>query len=279
MIRVKVGQHEIAWPPFLFILTVHAAALSGLFCFSWQALGVCMLFYWLTAGLGISLGFHRLLTHHSFTVPRPLLYFFAFLGSLACQAGPITWVTAHRLHHEYADREGDPHSPIRSFFWAHMGWCVVKKNQIYDPKVQSVVAKELVRDRGMVFLQRTFVLWNVVLGAALYAWGGWPFVVWGIFVRLVLTYHGTWLINSAAHTWGSQRYATGDRSRNLWWLAPLTFGEGWHNNHHAFLNSARHGHKWWEVDVTYYTIRLLSKLHLASAIHLPQPNNLTAADI
>lgn len=262
---------KIAWPAFLFIMGVHVAAITGLFIFSWSAVLLCLALHWITGGLGITLGFHRLLTHRSFKVPKAVEYLLAILGSLACQGGPIKWTVAHRLHHAYSDQEGDPHTPLKSFFWAHMGWCLYQNKNIDDPKEYSKVAPDLTRDPIMVFIDQAHILWTLILAVALYLWGGWPFVVWGIFVRLVLVYHATWFVNSAAHVWGYQTYKSKDQSTNLWWVALMTYGEGWHNNHHAFQFSARHGLQWWEFDLTYLTIRILNFLRLAKDIKIPAP--------
>ena len=257
-----------------FIIGVHILALAAFFTFSWPAVALCLVLHWVTGGVGVTLGYHRLLTHRSFKVPKPIEYFLALVASLACQGGPITWVATHRLHHLKSDEEGDPHSPLDGFFWAHMGWCL-RRNRMDDYKELARYAPDLTSDPVYVFLNRTHILWTLLLAAGLYAWGGWPFVVWGIFVRLVLVYHTTWLVNSAAHVWGYRTYKTGDRSTNLWWVALFSYGEGWHNNHHAFQHSARHGLKWWEFDATYFMIQCLQLLGLAQAVKVPSKHLLT----
>lgn len=264
-------KKSVHWPATLFIVAIHVASLAAFFTFSWKALFLCVVFHWITGGLGITLGYHRLLTHRSLKVPKILEYFFAMCGNLACQGGPISWVTAHRMHHAYSDKEGDPHSPLKGFFWAHMGWCLTHNKEIESREVQARLAPDLVRDPVMVFLDRTHILWTVLLAVGFYALGGWSFVVWGIFVRTILVYHCTWLVNSAAHIWGYRTYKASDESTNCWWVALLTYGEGWHNNHHAFQYSARHGLKWWEFDSTYLTIEFLRFFGLAEAIKLPAP--------
>ncbi len=251
-----------------FIIGAHILALGAFFTFSWPALILCLVLHWVTGGLGVTLGYHRLLTHRSFQVPKIFEYFLALMASLACQGGPITWVATHRLHHEKSDEEGDPHTPLEGFFWAHMGWCL-RDNQMEKSEELARYAPDLVKDPVYVFLNRTHILWTALLAAGLYAWGGWSFVVWGIFVRMVLVYHSTWLVNSAAHVWGYRTYKTTDRSTNLWWVALFSYGEGWHNNHHAFQHSARHGLKWWELDATYFMIQCLEFLGLAKAIKVP----------
>ena len=265
----KAVKPAIHWPASVFIIGVHILALAGIFTFSWKALILCVVMHWVTGGVGITLGYHRLLTHRSFKTPKLIEYFLALMGSLACQSGPIKWVVAHRLHHAYSDQVGDPHSPKHGFFWAHMGWCLVENRQVDNPAIQAKIAPDLVKDKVMVFMDNTHILWTILLAAGLYAWGGWPFVIWGVFVRLVLVYHATWFVNSAAHVWGYKTYKSSDDSMNLWWVALMTYGEGWHNNHHAFQYSAKHGLQWWEFDTTYMMIQFLKFFGLASAIKLP----------
>lgn len=269
-------KKELNWPIFLFIIGVHIASVGAFFTFSWKALVLCVALHWITGGLGITLGYHRLLTHRSFKVPKPLEYLLAVFANLACQGGPITWVAAHRLHHMKSDQEGDPHSPLEGFFWAHMGWCL-HNNETLDknPTEVAKLVPDMIKDPVYVWMNRTHILWTILLSLGLYAWGGWPFVIYGIFLRLVLVYHCTWLVNSAAHVWGYQSYKTTDQSRNLWWVALITYGEGWHNNHHAFQYSARHGLKWWESDSTYLTIKVLKRLKLAKGIRIPSKKLLT----
>jgi len=270
-------KKKVEWPASLFIVGIHIAALAAFFTYNWPAFGVCIILHWVTGGLGITLGYHRLLTHRSFKVPKLLEYFLAFIGSLACQSGPITWVVVHRIHHAESDDEWDPHSPVQGFFWAHMGWCLSQNKMIDDPAIKAKYAPDLVRDPVHRFLNQYNILGTLLLAAGLYAWGGWPFVVWGVFVRLVLVYHCTWLVNSAAHIWGYQTYFTGDQSTNLWWVALMSYGEGWHNNHHAFQYSARHGLKWWEFDSTYLMIKLLKVLGLATAVKTPSKQLLASS--
>jgi len=260
---------KFSWTFFLFLVATHIAALGSFYFFSWPAVVLCVVFHWITGGLGITLGYHRLLTHRSFKTPKWVEYTLAFIGNLAGESDPASWVTTHRLHHTYSDTELDPHTPLRSFMWAHMTWIFYADKRTADRQEQAKVAPELVNDRFYHFLAKTHILWNFVLGGLFYAWGGWPFVFWGIFMRLVLVYHSTWLVNSAAHVWGYETYKTDDTSKNNWWVALLTYGEGWHNNHHAFLYSSRHGLKWWEIDTTYMMIWFMEKIGLAQAVKIP----------
>lgn len=253
------------------IVAIHLVALLALWpaMFTWKALLTALVLQAVCA-MGITIGYHRLLTHRSFRCSRPVEYFLTLMGCLNLQGGPIKWTATHRLHHQHSDEEQDPHSPRHGFFWSHVLWCFT-----FDPTFDSFdkysqYAKDLARDRGHVFLERTTELWQIPLAAALFWWGGWPCVIWGVFVRLVYVYHMTWFVNSASHTWGYRNFTTSDVSRNLWWVALLTFGEGWHNNHHAYPRSARHGLKPWEFDMSWLVIRTLVALRLASDLRLPE---------
>lgn len=254
-------------PVILFMAIVHGGALFALLPanFSWAAVGVAIFLHWVTGGLGITLGFHRLLTHRSFQAPKWLEYFLAFCGTLACEGGVIDWVGMHRLHHLHSDQPADPHDSNRGFWWSHMGW-MLREIPSRDQVVRFT--KDLYDDRFYQFLNKSFIPLQVLLGAGLYLLGGWPFVVWGVFVRLIAVFHCTWLVNSATHQFGYRTYESGDRSTNCWWVALLTYGEGWHNNHHAFQHSARHGLQWWEIDMTWMTIQLLQALGLAKKVKL-----------
>lgn len=249
------------------MLAIHMGALAAFIpgTFSWSAVGLALILHWVTGGLGITLGWHRLLTHRSFQTPKWLEYFFAFCGSLACEGGVIEWVGLHRNHHMHSDQEQDQHNSGRGFWWSHMGWMLFEVPA--KAEVQRLT-KDINSDPVYQFLDKYFFPIQVAFGLLLYALGGWPFVVWGIFVRLVLVYHCTWFVNSATHQFGYRTYESGDRSTNCWWVALLTYGEGWHNNHHAFPHSARHGMAWWEIDTTWMMIRLLQWLGLAEKVRL-----------
>lgn len=270
-------QHEsagIAWAPVLWIGGLHVGALLAFVpgYFSWSALAVCLSLHWLTGCLGICLTYHRLLTHRSFaTRPKWLEYVLTALGCCASEGGAIGWVADHRRHHAHADDEHDVHSPRRGFGWAHMFWWITPDiRSIHTPEYYERWCPDLNRDPVHRWLDTYHFLFPIALGVGLYALGGMPWLVWGGFVRSVLLLHTTWLVNSATHLWGSRPYATRDTSTNLWWVGLLAYGEGWHNNHHAFPSSARHGLRWWEFDLTYGIIRLLSWVKLARAVKLPQ---------
>jgi len=254
-------------PTLVVFVIIHLGVLGAPATFSWPALGVAALLHYLLGGLGICLGYHRLLTHRSFSTPRWLEYLLAIFGGLSLQGGPITWVADHRIHHGHSDKESDPHSPQENFLWGHMLWMVFPQPMSLEERARY--APELWANPFYRFLERWHLALQVPLAALLWGVGGWPFVVYGVFLRLVVVYHCTWLINSACHRWGYRTFATPDDSRNLWWVALLTWGEGWHNNHHANPTSARHGLRWWEVDLTFLAIRLLEGLGLAWDVERP----------
>jgi stearoyl-CoA desaturase (delta-9 desaturase) len=256
-----------------------AAVLPALF--SWSALAAAAVVYYLTGALGICLGYHRLLTHRSLRLARPLEYVVATLGVLALQGGPITWVATHRAHHAYSDTERDPHDSRRGFVWSHVAWLFARNPARLSPEEERRFAHDVAADPYHRFLEATMLGWQLALALALFALGGWSWVVWGIFVRLVATYHVTWLVNSAAHLAGYRTYRTPgqDRSTNNWWVALLAWGEGWHNNHHAFPASARHGMRWFEFDVTWWTIKMLGALRVAREIRVPNAATLRRREV
>jgi stearoyl-CoA desaturase (delta-9 desaturase) len=257
----------LAWNVIIYMATIHLVALFAFLPsnFSWKAVLVTLFLYWLTACIGVTLGYHRLVSHRSFEVPKWLEYILIFCGTLACEGGPISWIGLHRIHHKFSDHEGDPHDSNKGFWWSHMGWMFIK-----NPANQHVpkYTKDIQNDPFYQFCEKYFIFIQVVLGLLLFWWGGWPLVIWGIFLRLVLVFHVTWFVNSATHKFGYKSHESNDNSRNCWWVALLTFGEGWHNNHHAFQYSARHGLQWWEIDLTWFTIKILQFLGLAKNIKL-----------
>jgi stearoyl-CoA desaturase (delta-9 desaturase) len=219
--------------------------------------------------VGVTLGYHRLLAHRAFQVPRWLKAVILTCGALSCQQGPLDWVGLHRHHHLHSDDPADHHDSRRGFWWSHMGWML---HQVPAGVYVSLLTGDLARSGYTRWLNRWYLLLQLPLAMVLYGVGqltgagGWALVLWGIPLRLVLVYHATWLVNSAAHRWGSARFATGEGSRNCWWVALLTFGEGWHNNHHAFPSSARMGLRRWEVDPTWWHIQLLRRCGLARRV-------------
>jgi stearoyl-CoA desaturase (Delta-9 desaturase) len=231
------------------------------------------------AGFGVTVGFHRLLTHRSFQTYKPVEYAFAAAGSIAVQGPVIDWVADHRKHHAHADEEGDPHSPhvdfgdgwrgaLRGLFHAHMGWLFVNHGQARRHKY----APDLLEDGGMRVLSRSFP-WLALAGLAIPLLvglaldqtlaGALSALLWGGLVRIFLQHHITWSINSVCHFFGRRRFDIEDQSTNVFWLAVLSFGESWHHNHHAFPRSARHGLRWWEIDISALLIGALERLGLA----------------
>lgn len=267
----KNGQPLVFnWTSAAFFAVVHALALLAPWFFSWSALGVALVLHWLFGSIGICLGYHRLLTHRSLQVPKGLEYALALVGVLALQGSPIFWVAGHRRHHTYTeDIDKDPYSAKRGFWWSHMGWLLYKRPEFFEYQSNRNFAPDLAKDAFYRWLDRYHLLLQIPLGVGLYLLGGWSFFIYGLFVRAVLLWHSTWLINSASHITGYRSHDSNDNSRNLWWAALLTYGEGWHNNHHAYPNVAKAGWKWWEIDITWWAIVSLKQLGLAQRVVLP----------
>ena len=256
--------------------------------FSWVDLGLLLGMYAVTA-VGITVGFHRLFTHRSFEANRAVQFVLAALGSMAVQGPLLKWVAFHRRHHQHSDTHDDPHSPhhhgagplglLRGLWHAHLGWVFLS-----DPPHLSRYVKDLRQSRLLRYVSALFPLWVLagltiptVLGGVLtLSWSGALFgLVWGGLVRIFLVHHVTWSVNSVCHLWGGRPYRSDDESRNNFLFGVLALGEGWHNNHHAFQNSARHGLRWWQIDVSWYVIRALALVGLAWRIKLPATHLLT----
>jgi stearoyl-CoA desaturase (delta-9 desaturase) len=255
------------------LVAIHVGALLAFFSgfFSWSGLILALALWWLTGAFGIALCFHRALTHRSLVFWKPLEYFAAVCGTLALQGDPIEWVATHRLHHAHSDEENDPHDAHRGMWWTHIDWLYMPNKNRPSDQEQRRQALDLWSQPFYRFLHHRSFMLQIVLAAILFALGGMSWLVWGVFVRLVFVYHMTWFVNSAAHKFGYRTYRTGDLSTNCWWVALLTWGEGWHNNHHAFPFSARHGLRWFEFDLTWIQIKLLRAMHLARNVRLPSP--------
>lgn len=250
--------------------------------FSWVDLGLLLGMIFLTA-IGITVGYHRLFTHHAFETNIVVKFVLAILGSMAVQGPVLKWVATHRRHHQYSDRPEDPHTPhhhgggvlgtLRGAWHAHIGWFFKP-----DPEDMTRYVPDLRRSRALRVVDALFPLW-VVLGLVIPAvlggvisgtWAGvWTGLIWGGLVRVFVVHHGTWSINSACHLWGQRTYRSGDQSRDNIVFGVLAMGEGWHNTHHAFPTSARHGLRWWQFDVSYWVIRALALLGLAWHVRLP----------
>jgi stearoyl-CoA desaturase (delta-9 desaturase) len=258
------------------IAVFHLGALAALFFFTWQRLTVMLALYVLAINVGIGMCYHRLLTHRGYQAPKWLEYAMSICATLSLEGGPIFWVATHRVHHQHSDREGDPHTPREGGWWAHIGWIVWGNAMHAQTGLLARYVPDLESNRFYVWLSKYHWIPLATSGVLLFGlgWlaGGWKsavgMVLWGAFLRVTLGLHATWLVNSATHLWGSRRFKTRDDSRNNWWVALFTGGEGWHNNHHAYPVSARHGIAWYEIDINYWGIWLLSKLGLVRKIQV-----------
>ena len=260
------------WGTTIVMIFLHIGALAALFMFSWKIFAATVFLYWMTTGLGISMGYHRLHTHRSYVTFWPIEYFFAVCGALTLEGGPISWVATHRVHHQLSDKPGDPHSPRDGAWWSHMGWLLWGETMHNNTRAMGKYAPDLAKDRFYVWLNNYHWLPSVILAGVLYAIGGLPLLLWGGFFRIVFGLHATWLVNSATHMWGRRRFNTRDDSRNNWWVALMTFGEGWHNNHHAHPTSARHGLAWYEFDPSWILLKVMKFFGLARAIRVAKVN-------
>ncbi len=251
--------------PFVFL---HVGCLGIIWVgWSWVAVLVAVALYVLRM-FAITAFYHRYFSHRTFHTSRVAQFVFAALGNSSIQRGPLWWAATHRHHHRHSDTEEDAHSPgVKGFWWSHIGWMTSSRN--FPTDYQSV--KDFAKYRELVFLNRFDLIVPALMGGALYGLGawlqamgwntsGWQMFVWGFFLSSTVLLHATLFINSLAHVWGSRPFKTEDDSRNNFWLALLTLGEGWHNNHHRYMASARQGFRWWEIDLTYYGLKVLSWL-------------------
>ncbi|WP_414649371.1 acyl-CoA desaturase [Edaphobacter sp.] len=273
-------EGRINWITAIAMGIFHVLAFTALFFFSWTNVAAAVIMYIFAINVGIGMAYHRLLTHRGYKTPKWVEYFITACGCLALEGGPIFWVATHRVHHQNSDHEGDPHTPHDGTWWAHAGWIISGRALHSETALLGRYAPDLTRDRVHVWLSKYHYLplvvtglMQIALGAALAGpghriVGGLGMVLWATFLRVTVGLHATWLVNSATHLWGKRRFETKDDSRNNWWVAILTGGEGWHNNHHAHPVSARHGLAWYEFDPNYYGIWLLSKLGLAEKIQI-----------
>lgn len=251
------------WVTVIAMWVFHIGALAALFYIDLGAMLVAAFLWWVTGMLGIGMGYHRLLTHRGYKTPKWVEYTLATCGALALEGGPLFWVATHRIHHQHSDHEGDPHTPREGTYWAHIGWIFAGQAMHHDTTVLKRYVPDLSKDRYHVWLSAYHWVPQVVVGVALLAIGGIPYVLWGVFFRTTYGLHATWLVNSATHIWGKRRFSTKDDSTNNWWVALLTWGEGWHNNHHAHPVSARHGLAWYEVDMNWIGIKAMQMVGLA----------------
>ncbi len=248
-----------------FLATLFAIELLWQRAVNWTDLALLVAFN-LLAGLGVTVGYHRMLTHRSFQ-PHPVVKFiFLVFGSMAVEGPALEWAATHIKHHAHSDREGDPHSPVEGFWHAHMGWMF--NRSFADP---NIYCRNLVKDPIVVFVSRTFIFWVILSLAIPFAIGGWTGLLWGGLVRIFLTHHITWSVNSVCHTFGKREFETRDQSRNEWIVGLLGLGEGWHNNHHAFPRSAFHGLHWWQFDLSGYVIWTLERVGLVRDVYRVSP--------
>lgn len=267
-IRAALEPHNrrFQWDFAILMVIFHTAAVAAFFEFRWSALAVLAVTWILAQNIGIAVVYHRLLTHRGFVVPKGFEYVLAVLGTMALQGSPVYWVAVHRLHHRFSDEHGDPHSPRDGKWWSHMGW-LLNGSLHNNSAILEKYAPDLMKDRFYRWLNHYHWVPVTVLGIALVAIGGLPWLLWGVFLRVTIGLHVTWMVNSVTHAWGSRRFNTGDDSTNNWWVALLTGGEGWHNNHHAHPVSARHGMAWYELDPNYWVIWVLEKLGVATKVY------------
>lgn len=286
-----VQPYRIDWVNAGVICSVHALAMLALFppFFNWTAVIVAVVTARLFGLLGVNIGYHRLLTHRSFACPKWLEHSLVVIAICCAEDTPARWVAVHRRHHEKSDEQHDPHSPLAGFWWSHIGWLLVKNPDLARLGIYERYARDVLRDPFYLRLERNFwqlkillIQLNVFFVAGLLVGlaqtvstsAAVPvaisFIVWGVFVRTVFVWHQTWAVNSVTHLWGYRNYFTDEDSRNNVLVGLWAHGEGWHNNHHADQRSARHGHRWWEIDTTYFTIRIFEALGLAWNVVLPR---------
>lgn len=285
-----VELRQYRWQYLVGVVSYHLIALLAFVpaFFSWSGVIATCVGVYIFGTLGINLCYHRLLTHRGFRCSSTLEHFFALLGVCCVQDTPAHWVAIHRIHHQHSDEQPDPHTPLVNFFWGHIGWLMVENRDLDRRTMFERYVKDLLRDPFYLRLERNlFWVWiNVAHWVVFFALGaaiGWftshnvqstlltgaSVLLWGVFVRTVLVWHITWSVNSLSHMWGYQNYETGDDSRNNFFVGIVSNGEGWHNNHHAQPRAAAHGHRWWEFDVTYITIRMLQAVGLVWDVVLP----------
>lgn len=232
----------------------------------WTELSLFFVLY-LATGVGITIGYHRMLTHRSFESSNVIRFIFLMLGSMAMQGKAIDWAANHLKHHAHADEEGDPHSPLEGLFHAHVGWLFTA-----PPADRERYAKKLMQDRLIVFFDQTFLLWVVVGLVIPFMIAGWHGLLWGGLVRIAVVNHVTWAVNSVCHRFGDRPFAIKDESRNNLLIGLLAFGEGWHHNHHAFPAMAYHGMNWRQFDLSAMILRLLAKVKLIWNVKMPSPD-------
>jgi stearoyl-CoA desaturase (delta-9 desaturase) len=257
---------NVQWTVVAWMTLLHVGALAAPFYFSWTAVGVALLLHWFTCSIGICLCYHRALSHRSLKLRGPGKFLGLYAAAVAGEGSPLRWTMVHRIHHGHSDHPGDPHSPLEGKWWSHLLWMFVHQDVEIEKVAYRRYVPDLMKDRTVMFFEKTWHLWMFGTAALLYYFGGLPMLLWAVCARIVFAYHSTWFVNSATHLWGYRNYQTTDESRNLWWVAVLSYGEGWHNNHHAHPRLARAGHRWWEFDPTWVAISVLRTLGLATDV-------------
>ncbi|MBA2378612.1 MAG: fatty acid desaturase [Blastocatellia bacterium] len=258
---------KINWNTLVAVVIFHVLAIAALFTFNWANLTAALILWWVAGSLGIGVGYHRLLTHRGFKTPKWVEYILSIFGTLAMQSGPLTWVTTHRIHHAFTETEKDPHSPRFGTYWSHIGWILRGKAQNQTWADMQRYCPDFANDRFHQWINKYYWVPISILAVGLFAIGGFSMVLWGVFARVVFGWHATWLVNSATHLWGTRRFETRDDSRNNALVAAVSWGEGWHNNHHAYPRSAKHGLAWYEFDINWMQIKLLEKVGLATDVY------------
>ncbi len=276
VIELKSSNARINWRDLGIIVSFHLLLIPAFFYFSWQNLAIMLIGNWVVGSLGVGLGYHRLLTHKSFKSPKWLEYILTIFASMSLQNEAYKWVATHRIHHAFTETDKDPHSTRPGFWWAQIGWIFKGTAQDHDEATLKKYVPDLLKDKGQVLIARFFYVPIIVSAIIFFLIGGWGMVLWGVIVRTIFGWHTTWFVNSLAHLYGKRRFETTDDSTNNWFVAILTFGEGWHNNHHAFPTSARHGLAWYEFDMNWITINIFKKLGWAKQIRVFEEEKQTA---
>jgi stearoyl-CoA desaturase (Delta-9 desaturase) len=260
-------KRNYSWIVSLPFFGMHVAAIAGvaLLGWSWNGFLLAIALYFIRM-FGVTGGYHRYFSHRTFRTSRAFQFLLAWLAQSSLQKGVLWWAAHHRAHHKHSDSTQDPHSFREDgFWWSHIGWILAKNTEDTDEKKVS----DLACFPELRFLNNVHLIPGIVLAGGLWLVGSWPALVWGFFVSTVLLWHGTFTINSLAHWWGRRRYATPDGSKNSLLLALITMGEGWHNNHHYYQRAVCQGFFWWEIDATYYVLRLLGAIGIVWDIHTP----------
>jgi stearoyl-CoA desaturase (delta-9 desaturase) len=254
-------------------IIMHLLAIPALWTLPTKTALVVLFFTYFGRMFGITAGYHRYFSHKTYKTSRLFQFFMAFLGGSSAQKGALWWAAHHRHHHKYSDEPEDIHSPtLRGFWWSHCGWILCAK---YEPTQENLIP-DLIKFPELRFLTKYHLIPPTILGTAIFLLGGWNVFLWGFLVSNVLLWHGTFTINSLSHVFGSRRFKTTDTSRNNFFLAILTMGEGWHNNHHHYMSSTRQGFYWWEIDASYYLLKICSMLGLVWDLRPVPPEMLVA---